>query len=107
LRESWQHRKKPTDTAVAVSVNTITRADWRPAIARLDRPVLIACETATKGPAADLIKSLVPSARVELFDNAGHALFLDDPGRFDEVLEDFLKHLPPARMTKLGNGSTV
>jgi non-heme chloroperoxidase len=87
--------KMPTDTAVAVSVSTITRVDWRPAIARLDRPVLIACETAMKGPAVDLIKSMVPSARVELFDNAGHALFVDDLARFNEVLEDFLRQVPP------------
>jgi non-heme chloroperoxidase len=87
--------KMPTDTAVAVSVSTITRADWRPAIARLDRPVLITCETAMKGPAADLIKSMVPSAHVELFDNAGHALFVDDSTRFNAVLEDFVQHLPP------------
>jgi non-heme chloroperoxidase len=86
--------KMPTDTAVAVSVSTITRMDWRPAIARVDRPVLITCETATEGPAVDLIKSMVPSARVELFDNAGHALFVDDSARFNAVLEDFLQHLP-------------
>jgi non-heme chloroperoxidase len=87
--------KMPTDTAVAVSVSTITRVDWGPAIARLDRPVLIACETAMKSPAADLIKFMVPSTRVELFDNAGHALFVDDPIRFNAVLEDFLQRLPP------------
>jgi non-heme chloroperoxidase len=87
--------KMPTDTAVAVSVSTITRVDWRPAIHRLDRPVLITCETAMKGPAADLIKSMIPSTRVELFDNAGHALFVDDSTRFNAVLEDFLQHLPP------------
>jgi microsomal epoxide hydrolase len=84
----------PTDSAVAVSVSTITRADWRPAIAKLDRPVLIACETAMKRPAADLIKSLVPSTRVELFDSVGHALFVDDSSRFNAVLDDFLNHLP-------------
>ena len=85
----------PTDSAVAISVSTITRADWRPAIAKLDRPVLIACETAMKRPAADLIKSMVPSTRVELFDSAGHALFVDDSSRFNAVLDDFLNHLPP------------
>ncbi len=87
--------KMPTDTAIAVSVSTIIRADWRPAIAKLDRPVLITCESAIKGPAADLIKSMVPSTRVELFDNAGHALFVDDSTRFNTVLEDFLQNLPP------------
>jgi len=39
-------------------------------------------------------KSMVPSTRVELFDNAGHALFVDDSTHFNAVLEDFLQNLP-------------
>jgi len=31
---------------------------------------------------------------VETFDDAGHALFVDDAARFDAVPEDFLQHLP-------------
>ncbi len=84
----------PTDSAIAASVGTVGRADWRPAIAKLDRPVLIACETPLKSMAADLIKSMLPSTRVELFDDAGHALFVDDADRFNALLEDFLQHLP-------------
>jgi non-heme chloroperoxidase len=86
--------KMPTDSAVAASVGSISRADWRPAIAKLDRPVLVVCQTAMKTAAADLIVSLVPSTRIELFDDAGHALFVDDATRFNSVLEDFLQHLP-------------
>lgn len=86
--------KMPTDSAVAASVGSISRADWRPAIAKLDRPVLVVCQTAMKTAAADLIVSLVPSTRVELFDDAGHALFVDDAARFNSVVEDFLQHLP-------------
>lgn len=85
--------KMPTDSAVAASVSSISRADWRPAIAKLNRPVLVMCQTAMKSFAADLIASLVPSTRVELFDDAGHALFADDATRFNAVLEDFLQHL--------------
>jgi microsomal epoxide hydrolase len=84
----------PTDSAITASVSSIARADWRPAIRKLDRPVLIVCETALKSGAADLIKSMVPSARVELFDDAGHALFVDDADRFNSVLDDFLRRLP-------------
>jgi len=85
----------PTDSAITASVSSIGRADWRPAIAKLDRPVLITCEAALKSMAADLVKSMVPSARVELFDDAGHALFVDDADRFNAVLDNFLRHLPP------------
>jgi non-heme chloroperoxidase len=64
----------PADSAIASSGSAVGRADWSPAIGRLDRPVLITCETGLKSMAADVVKSKVPSARVELFDDAGHAL---------------------------------
>lgn len=84
----------PADTAIAASVGSIARADWRPAISKLDRPVLITCQAATRSMAADLIKSIIPSARLELFEDAGHALFVDDAERFNSVLEGFIVHLP-------------
>lgn len=85
--------KMPTDSAIAASVGSISRADWRPAIAKLDRPVLIMCETALKAMAADLVAATVPGTRVELFEDAGHALFVDDAAHFNAVLDDFLRHL--------------
>jgi len=86
----------PTDSAISMSASSIARADWRPAIAKLNRPVLITCQAGLKSMAADPILALVPSARLELFESAGHALFVDDAERFNQVLEDFLAHLPPA-----------
>ena len=43
--------------------------------------------------AADLVASDVPGTRVELFDNEGHALFVDDAPHFNAVLEEFLQNL--------------
>ncbi len=83
----------PADSAIAISVTSIGRASWRPAVAKLDRPVLIMCETGLKSMAADFVKSMVPSARIELFGDAGHALFVDDADRFNSVLDDFLLNL--------------
>lgn len=85
--------KMPTDSAVAASVSSISRASWHPALAKLDRPVLVMCQTQLKSMAADPIVSAVPSTRVELFEDAGHALFVDDAARFNTVLEDFIRHL--------------
>jgi len=86
--------RTPADSAIAANVGWVARDDWRPAISKLDRPVLITCQASLKPMAADLVKSLVPSTRVELFDDAGHALFVDDAGKFNSVLDDFLQHLP-------------
>ncbi len=84
----------PSDSAIAASVSAVARPDWRPAIAKIDRPVLITCQEGTKPMAADLIKSMIPSARVETFPTAGHALFVDDADHFNSVLEDFIQHPP-------------
>lgn len=84
----------PTDSAIAASLSSVSRADWRPAKVKLDRPVLVMCESAIQAMTADPIKKNVPSAQVEAFANAGHALFVDDAERFNTVLEEFVKGLP-------------
>jgi non-heme chloroperoxidase len=68
--------------------------DNRAWVAKLDRPVLVTCQTMMRPFCADLIKSTIPSARVELFDDAGHALFVDAANRFNSMVDDFLDHLP-------------
>jgi non-heme chloroperoxidase len=84
----------PADSAVAASVSSVGRADYGPALKKMDRPVMVVCETQLKRMAADPVQSVVPSARVELFEDAGHALFVDDAERFNKTLEDFIAHLP-------------
>jgi len=86
--------KMPSDSAVAASVSFISRADWRPALAKIDRPVLVMCQAQLKPMAADLVVSAIPSARVELFEDAGHALFVDDAERFNALLGSFILNLP-------------
>jgi len=83
----------PADSAVAASVSSVGRADYGPAIKKVDRPVLVVCETQLKAMAADPVQGLLPSTRVELFDNAGHALFVDEAVHFNAVLDDFIAHL--------------
>jgi pimeloyl-ACP methyl ester carboxylesterase len=63
-------------------------------MAKLDRPVLVMCETAIQAMTADPIKKNVPTAQVEPFADAGHALFVDDAEKFNNVLEEFVKKLP-------------
>ena len=84
----------PTDSAIAASVSSISRADYRPAIAKLDRPVMVMCEAALKTMTADPIVSVWPNTRVEVFEDAGHAIFVDDAARFNKALADFMQRLP-------------
>src|SRR3954447_23975983 len=46
---------------------------------------------------ADTVRTLVPTARVEVFRGAGHWPHLDDPERFCDVLLDFIATTEPAQ----------
>jgi len=83
----------PDETAAVLIYNMIAVQDFSPAYAKINVPVLFAFQTASQ-PAADLLKSkLGDKVRLEQFDGDGHALFVDDPEKFNHVLEDFAQSL--------------
>jgi pimeloyl-ACP methyl ester carboxylesterase len=41
-----------------------------------------------------MIKTILPGAQIEIFQNAGHALFVDEPDRFNKRLDSFIAGLP-------------
>jgi microsomal epoxide hydrolase len=65
--------------------------DLRPALDALDRPVLY---VVTSRDRAEMVSARRADVRVGLFENAGHALFVDDADRFNRLLDDFLASLP-------------
>jgi non-heme chloroperoxidase len=84
----------PADSAVALIYNMIAIKDLSGAFARMNRPMLFIYQPSTQ-MSADLLKSkLGDKVRLERFDGDGHALFVDDPEKFNRVLEDFLQSLP-------------
>ncbi|HEX8815107.1 MAG TPA: alpha/beta hydrolase [Terriglobales bacterium] len=87
-----QSLKTPTNTAVTEIFNVVARADFTPILAKLDKPVIYICEKRLS-PQGDLLKAKIPSARVEVFPNAGHAIFVDEPEHFNKVLADFVDSL--------------
>ena len=90
--------KTPTNTAVLLAANALMKDDYRPILYRIDRPVLYTHRGANKAQ-GDVLRTYVPWARVEAFEDAGHALFVDDADRFNQLLDDFLTHpsMVPAR----------
>jgi non-heme chloroperoxidase len=82
----------PTDSAIAIGLSTFT-TDNRPALAKIDKPTLIACANKGLLPQFQEMQKSIPGARLEFFDDAGHALFVDDADRFNTVLNEFLKSL--------------
>lgn len=70
--------------------NRIPRERWRRTVNDIRKPLLYAVTPQFAGQARRL-KAKRPATRVELFENAGHALFVDEPERFNAVLIDFLR----------------
>jgi microsomal epoxide hydrolase len=87
----------PTNTAVTLLSNLILmeERDLRPVLDELDRPVLFLASSEPWAVAeAEMVRERWPEIRVKVFDNTGHALFVDKPKQFNRELEKFLAALP-------------
>jgi microsomal epoxide hydrolase len=59
----------------------------------MDKPVLYICE-ARLVEQGKLLQATVPSAKVEVMAAVGHALFVDDAKRFNELITQFANAKP-------------
>jgi microsomal epoxide hydrolase len=88
--------RTPTNTAIALMLEYVA-SDFRPDLAKINKPTLI---VAAKGPYDYMMEDMhkrIPQSRLEFMDGVGHALFVDDPQRFNALLENFLRTLEPAK----------
>jgi non-heme chloroperoxidase len=86
--------KTPTSAGIALISELALKYDERPVLPKLNLPVL-AVMTANNRPAAELIATAVPGGQGEVFEDAGHCLFVDDADRFNTLLETFMKKASP------------
>jgi non-heme chloroperoxidase len=70
------------------------REFWRDALYATERPILYVV-TPNFSEQAKIVRRRTKFAEVAVFSNAGHALFVDEPERFNRTVERFLNHLPP------------
>jgi pimeloyl-ACP methyl ester carboxylesterase len=84
----------PSNSAFALIAGFLARDDMSSAMGKVDKPVLVTV-TADHRVAADLAKRHIPNAQTEIFEDAGHALFVDDAVRFNATMEKFVTSLPP------------
>lgn len=87
-----QALKTPTNTAVVEMFNVLNKGDFTPVLTKFDKPVLYICEPQLEWQAKAL-QAVMPKARIEVFKNAGHALFVDDSEHFNQVLAGFVDSL--------------
>ena len=86
--------KTPTSAGIALISELALKYDERPVLPKLNIPVL-AVMTTNNREAAQLIASTVPGGKGEVFEDAGHCLFVDDADRFNTLLEAFMKKASP------------
>jgi microsomal epoxide hydrolase len=86
--------RTPTDTAIALQVGMLT-GDREPGLAKIVRPSLIIGAESPYSGRYDELHKRIAGSRLEIFQNVGHALFVDDAERFNAILEDFLNTLGP------------
>jgi microsomal epoxide hydrolase len=82
----------PTNSAVALLVGYFV-ADYRPVLPKIDKPVVVcAAKSGYMGTIVAMQKN-IPNSKLEIFEGDGHALFVDDPDKFNALVEDFLLNL--------------
>jgi microsomal epoxide hydrolase len=82
--------KTPTNSAVAMLAEYAVKNDMRPVLPKIQIPVL-AVMTPVNRSAVELVTAAVPGSQGEVFEDAGHCLFVDDADRFNTLLQTFLK----------------
>ncbi len=88
--------RTPADTGVAMLIADIFGADRRGGLAKLDKPALVIASSASD--VLDVQKQMaasIPGAKFLAIDDAAHAVFIDQPERFDAALREFIASLNP------------
>ena len=87
--------RTPPSLGVAMLVADLYGVDRTPAIAKFAKPTLvIASGNSPELAAQRAMAAAFPDGRIEVISDAGHAVFVDQPDRFGEVVERFLTTLP-------------
>ncbi len=81
--------RTPPAAASALLSYPVPRSFWKEAVYSTARPVLYVVRPVWAGQAANLAAHH-PNAETVVMQGVGHALFVDDPGRFDQVMETFI-----------------
>lgn len=82
--------RTPASAAAQLGNYAVPRTYWKEAVYSVHKPVLYVVRPKFRGQAANLATKH-PQAETVMFETAGHALFVDEPARFDAVLDSFIR----------------
>ena len=81
----------PTNTAVTLGVSMIARTDWSPVLTKLAKTPVLCVVTTVQVKQLDPLRAALPHLQSEVFEDTGHALFVDEAERFNLVVQRFLE----------------
>lgn len=96
--EEYLHRvvqaslRTPTNTAVALLVGYFV-SDYRSVLPKIDKPSVVCAAKSTYMSTIAEMQKQIRGSQLEVFEGAGHALFVDDADQFNSMLEEFLLDL--------------
>lgn len=85
-------KRMTLENSLALLQYRFDRRHWRNIARNFDKPLLYVVSRQFEVQAQNLKKSR-PATRVAVFTKAGHALFVDEPARFNGLIESFAKRL--------------
>jgi len=83
--------KTPTNSAVTLGVGMLGRTDWSPVLSKLATTPVLFVVTKVLIKQLDPVRAAIPQLQSEVFEDAGHALFVDEAERFNLVVEKFIE----------------
>jgi len=85
-------KRMPVEDSVALLDYPYERTHWRNIVRAFKKPLLYVVTPQFEQQAMNLKKNR-PATQVEVFKNAGHALFADEPQRFNALIKKFAARL--------------
>jgi len=86
--------KMSTTSGLAMLVTDLFTVDRRPALKKMAKPTLIIASAESKELESQReMQRSIPNAQLEVVSEAGHAVFIDQPKKFNHLLDMFLEKL--------------
>lgn len=81
--------RMPLDASLSLFPSAVPRTHWREIVHAYPKPLLYAVSPQFAAQANSLQNNR-PATQIEIFEHAGHALFADEPIRFNDLLRRFV-----------------
>lgn len=82
--------RTPAFAAAALGNYRVDRSYWRDAIYAVHKPILYVVRPRFEAQAENLVAKHADT-EIAVFATAGHALFVDDAGKFDQLMDSFIR----------------